>query len=185
MVPSVATMMEKQEVQLASSQYSASHSSGGTGSAAGCPVDHGNAVNTESASHSTHNCKQSGGCPVDHKATRKTPSDEVADELAVLPTTPTDMSGLTAKDVRNVSKAFQENCRGCFAKMQTCDSEDSCHKASIALNFCMADLVCNFEATQYLKDPQSGESYTKMVDCLERFENRAREVLGTPHPKGD
>lgn len=78
--------------------------------------------------------------------------------------------------LKNYSNGIGSKCTNCFDKVKTCASESECQKASVALTYCMAALVCPKEAARYKRDIASDVALADMVDCMGRFEDKARSV---------
>ncbi len=77
---------------------------------------------------------------------------------------------------------LQETCEPCLTALQTCgDDEMKCARASAALQFCMASIVCKDQADAFLavseKEPEKASAaFTEVGGCLERFQRQAAKI---------
>mmetsp|Transcript_11660 Transcript_11660/g.31942 ORF Transcript_11660/g.31942 Transcript_11660/m.31942 type:complete len:268 (+) Transcript_11660:2-805(+) len=78
---------------------------------------------------------------------------------------------------------MQTKCAGFAEALKACDSEASCSQAAMALNYCMASVVCPPEAAAFMTAMEAGESeeaagaaFERMSDCLEHFRDASGSV---------
>jgi len=120
--------------------------------------------------------------PIMEKFDMVEPLSFVAVEPKTLSKTESETEGMTcfeslnSEKLRGISSQIAEKCQTSFKKVETCSSEDECSKASVALTFCMASLVCPPEANRYKEDVKSETRFDEMVDCMGRFEKAAMEI---------
>jgi cytochrome c heme-lyase len=83
--------------------------------------------------------------------------------------------------ISNIWAAVKKDCAGCKDTLASCSNETECQSASVALQLCMARIVCpdiankfdtsvaNFKKTKVM-DESINESFSSVVKCLENFE---------------
>ncbi|GBG26584.1 Cytochrome c-type heme lyase [Hondaea fermentalgiana] len=97
-------------------------------------------------------------------------------EKEPLPEGATTFEKMDVDELRDISSKIGPACKACFAKVDKCSSEAECQQASVALTFCMAELVCSKEAQRFQADLNSEERLDEMVACMDRFEERALKL---------
>ena len=73
---------------------------------------------------------------------------------------------------------IKQNCKATKDRLATCKSEDECGAAAVALQLCIAGVVCpsvakDFDTCVKMKpanDAKTGAAFNKMVKCIELFE---------------
>ena len=73
---------------------------------------------------------------------------------------------------------IKQNCKATKDRLTTCKSEDECGAAAVALQLCIAGVVCpsvakDFDTCVKMKpanDAKTGAAFNKMVKCIELFE---------------
>lgn len=101
---------------------------------------------------------------------------QASQEAAPLPEGSTSFEHMDMHDLKTASDLIGPACKACFAKVDQCSSEAECQQASVALTYCMAELVCAKEAARYKADLNSEEKLDDMVSCMGRFEAKAMEI---------
>jgi hypothetical protein len=135
----------------------------------GCPMHkdaNGASLNAKAAAPSTDTSSSASHVHSDKCGCANTSSGYV----------PTQFEDLDSDKLAMFSKEVVTTCKPWFDQVQTCDSPDACNKSSIALNFCMAALVCKAEADHFLQNQQDGDAYEAVTSCLERFELKGKAV---------
>ena len=70
----------------------------------------------------------------------------------------------------------EANCKGCRASLESCDSEKSCNVASVALQLCMAKVLCPPEAQRFSADGNE-ETYDAMASCMDNYRSGVMQYL--------
>lgn len=90
---------------------------------------------------------------------------------------------LTAADVDQHFSAIHQTCAPHLARVKSCESEDTCAKAAMALQHCMASILCHdvaeaFTAAVAKQDERAIErSFDQVNRCILEFEQQAQPVL--------
>eukprot|EP00615_Pteridomonas_danica_P008586 CAMPEP_0114329106 /NCGR_PEP_ID=MMETSP0101-20121206/855_1 /TAXON_ID=38822 ORGANISM="Pteridomonas danica, Strain PT" /NCGR_SAMPLE_ID=MMETSP0101 /ASSEMBLY_ACC=CAM_ASM_000211 /LENGTH=382 /DNA_ID=CAMNT_0001458657 /DNA_START=72 /DNA_END=1221 /DNA_ORIENTATION=- len=75
-------------------------------------------------------------------------------------------------------------CNGCRARVAECNGEDECRNASIALTYCMANIICNQQARKFEAALQNDAdetamegAYEAMASCIDVFQVDAQKQI--------
>jgi hypothetical protein len=88
--------------------------------------------------------------------------------------------------IKNNWSAIKSTCEKSKILLANCSSDSECIQANIALQKCMASIVCpsiveDFHRASNAKsvnDAQLGQAYNKIVKCIDLFEMDTKAAMG-------
>jgi len=95
------------------------------------------------------------------------------------------LAALRTEDLSSISTNVRDRCRSRFEGIGICEGEQACQKAYVALNHCIASVVCPEKAEAFIRSIQQGteaDAYTQMTTCIDRFHAMARRVMMEKDP---
>jgi len=93
---------------------------------------------------------------------------------------------ILAEKTKQDFETIQTTCAARFKEMKECQGDEACEKATLGMNYCMAQVVCPSEAKEFIaavekvtdgKDVEA--AYQSMDQCLWRFGMKAGRDLRT------
>lgn len=92
------------------------------------------------------------------------------------------LTELTPEKVGEIADDIQSRCQKAHAELLAAASDPTkTEQANISLNYCMAQKICKTQARGFMAalefNSDASEAYSKMTDCLDRFQIMARRAL--------
>lgn len=92
------------------------------------------------------------------------------------------LTELTPSTVGEIADDVQKRCQNAHIALQSASNDPTkLEQANVSLNYCMAARICSRQAQSFMTALESGsdpsDAYSKMTDCLDRFQIMARRTL--------
>ena len=80
--------------------------------------------------------------------------------------------------MKQYSQTIQSRCKAAHEALRNCGEDANlCRKLSVTMFHCMATVVCPERAIAYEQDVASEPKFDSIIECMNKFEDRARQVF--------
>jgi len=95
-----------------------------------------------------------------------------------------ELNRVEAEKTKQKFEEIQTRCAARFKEVQQCQGDEACEKATLGMNYCMAQVVCKEEASDFIKAMETSTdgrgvqaAYEQMDKCLWKFGLKAGRDL--------
>ena len=84
---------------------------------------------------------------------------------------------IESEKVYETVQTIMKSCKKTAELKASCNSEEDCERAQLALDFCFGKVICPKIAKEFGNDPCE-EKYASMMNCIDKFQQEATGMSG-------